>query len=353
MITFLWAKLLWVLLAVPLLIAAYVRFLSRARRSVRFSTVAVLREAAPGSSRLRRHLPPALLLLAVTALLLCVARPAADISWLADQRTIVLAIDVSTSMAAKDVKPTRIEAAQVAARAFIDAVPRGVKVGIVTFADYAQVVQVPTRNRAYLHQAIDRLQLDYGTALSSGVIASLMCLFPEQGVGVNYDVFGVGMWYDGGRAVAMPPGAMAAPGSPVRRMPAGANDQAAIVLMTDGRATTGLAPQLAAGYAAERGVRVYAVGFGTGKATVELEDGGVADATLDEESLRELARLTRGEYHRAASAAALENIFRQLSPQVAPERVREAEITAVLAMVAAGLLFASAGLSLAWRGPGA
>jgi len=356
MITFLWAKLLWLLLGVPLLVGAYVGLLRRSRRTVRYSSVALVREAMNGTQRVRRHLPAALLLLSFVVLMLCMARPTADLSFLMDQRTIILAIDTSTSMSAADIAPTRIEAAQAAAKSFVAGLPRGIRVGIVSFADHADVVQIPTRNRGYLADAIGRLELDYGTAVGSGLIASLVCLFPEQGIDVNYDVFGWGIWRDGGRAVPMPVAAGAAPApgtSPAKfgKVAAGSNTTSAIVLLTDGRTTTGLAPRAVAKLAADRGVRVFTVGFGTDRGTIRTEDGATVEAPLDEEALKGVAEVTGGAYFHADSAEGLERAYRALTPYLDLERNRETEMTALFALAAATLLVASAGLSMYWTGP--
>src|SRR5687768_8345545 len=158
---FLWGELLWLLLGVPALVGVYVLLVYRRANAVRYSRVALVREALSGALRARRHVPPCVLLLAVIVLMLAAARPAADLTLLTEQRTIVLAIDVSMSMSATDIAPSRLEAAQAAANAFISSLPRDVRVAIVSFAGNADVLQIPTRNRQYLADAIRSLHLDY------------------------------------------------------------------------------------------------------------------------------------------------------------------------------------------------
>ncbi|MCX7225752.1 MAG: VWA domain-containing protein, partial [Burkholderiales bacterium] len=146
--TFFWPDLLWLLLAVPLLVALYFWLLRRRKKlALRFASLSIIKDVMGPGLTLRRHIPPLLLLLAITLLLLAAARPFAVVSLPMTQETIMLAIDVSGSMRATDVQPNRLVAAQNAAKAFLEQLPRQVKVGFVAFAGSAQVVQVPTVNR--------------------------------------------------------------------------------------------------------------------------------------------------------------------------------------------------------------
>jgi Ca-activated chloride channel family protein len=356
MVTFMWGKLLWLLVSVPVLVAGYVYVLHRRKPALRYSSVGVVRLAMGGSQPLRRHLPAAFLLLALVSLLIASARPAADLTLLSDQRTIILAIDVSMSMRATDVAPSRIEAARRAAKAFIDSLPRHVQIGVVTFAGQAHIVQVPTRNRQYLHEALDHLYLDYDTAIGTGLLASLVALYPTAGIEGNFDLFGMNGWKDGGREVAQP---VAFPlwnpfdsRKPSRqRLPPG-SAPAAIVLMTDGRSMSGMDPVMAARRAADLGVRVYTVGFGTeAMPTVETFDGAVLNTGFDEETLKEVARVTRGKYFHADTALSLETAYQSITPQVAPVRNKETEVTVLFSAIGAILMLAAMTLSLRWQGP--
>ena len=174
--TFLWPEMLWALLAVPLLVAAYFWLLSRRKKVVlRYANLGLVREAMAKTSAWRRHVPPALLLLATISLLFATSRPAALITLPSAQKTIVLAIDVSGSMRATDVKPNRITAAQDAAKSFVAELPRSVRVAVVSFAGTAAVVQAPTLSRDDVYASIDRFQLQRGTATGSGIVLSRPC----------------------------------------------------------------------------------------------------------------------------------------------------------------------------------
>jgi Ca-activated chloride channel family protein len=179
--SFLWPQALWLLLAAPALVGYYLLLLRRRKKAaVRYASLGLVREALGSGQRFRRHVPPLLFLLALIVLVVAVARPRATVVLPSEQRTIVLAMDVSLSMRASDVEPSRIEAAREAAKAFVKEQPADVRIGIVSFAGSAQLVQRPTRDRDDLVAAIDRLQLQLHTAIGSGIIVSLATLFPDQ-----------------------------------------------------------------------------------------------------------------------------------------------------------------------------
>ena len=184
--TFIWPNLLWSLLLLPLLVAAYLWLLRKRRRSpVRLASLAVAKAALGKGPGWRRHVPPLLLLLAIGTLLFAMARPLAVITLPLSQRTIILAMDVSGSMRATDVQPSRIVAAQEAAKAFVNGLPREVRVGVVAFAGTAAVVQAPTASREDVIAAIDRFQLQRATATGSGIILSLATIFPDAGIEIS------------------------------------------------------------------------------------------------------------------------------------------------------------------------
>src|SRR5918999_1377011 len=184
---------LWFLVAVPALVAISAFVLSRKKKhAVRYASLDLVKEALGPAQRLRRHIPPLLFLLAVTATLLAVARPTAVITLPSEQRTIILAIDVSLSMRATDVEPNRLVAAQEAAKVFIQQQPADVRLGIVSFAGTALLVQSPTQNRDDLLAAIDRLELQRHTAIGSGLIVSLATIFPDSGIDLESMIFGSG-----------------------------------------------------------------------------------------------------------------------------------------------------------------
>ena len=342
--TFLWPEALWLLLAAPLLVGLYLLLLRRRKKvAVRYASLGLVRDALGTGQRFRRHVPPLLLLLALIVLVIAVARPRATVVLPSEQRTIVLAMDVSLSMRATDVEPSRIEAAREAAKAFVREQPQDVRIGIVSFAGSAQLVQKPTRDRDDLVAAIDRLQLQLHTAIGSGIIASLATLFPDQGIDLESADFHVSTSRDPPRARSIDK-PEAKPFDPV---PPGSNHSAAIILLTDGRRTTGPDPLDAARLAAERGVRVYAVGFGkAGGGTANVE-GMPIYMRFDEETLKAIAQMTGAEYFQASSAADLKKVYEQLNARYTLER-DETEISALVSALGAALVIAAAALSLAW-----
>src|SRR5512133_1450966 len=187
---FLWPQYLWLLLALPLLPAVYLWLLRRrGKPAVRYSSLGVVRAAADRLNW-RRHIPPALLLLACAGLLLAGARPVAQVPLPWARSSIMLAMDVSLSMRVTDVKPTRLEAAQAAAKSFLHEVPKDIEVGLITFAGSSQVAQRATLDRAALVAAIDAFQMQMHTAVGNGIVLCLSELFPEQGIDVGEMTFG-------------------------------------------------------------------------------------------------------------------------------------------------------------------
>jgi Ca-activated chloride channel family protein len=341
--SFIWPGLLILLALVPALVAVYVWLLRRQRAmAVRFASLGLVREAMGGARLWRRHLPPAIFLLGLAVALLAVARPSALLTLPSQQRTIILAIDVSLSMRATDVQPNRLAAAQAAARAFVQDLPPDLRVGIVSFAGTALLVQKPTSNKDALVEAIDRMQLDRHTAIGSGIIMSLATLFPEDNIDLESLVLGSRQSW----RVHRPP-EKTAPKKEVQPVPPGSNHSAAIVLLTDGRRTTGPDPLDAAKMAADRGIRVFTVGFGSAAGGPAMIEGYSIFMMFDEETLKAIAGLTRAEYFHASSADELKKVYEALSSRFVLTK-EEREVTALFAAVAALLTLFSAGLSLLW-----
>ncbi len=344
---FLWPEMLWFLLVLPALAGIYVLVLRRRKKSaVRYASLALVKEALGPAQRVRRHLPPALLLLALAAIIVAMARPSAVITLPSEQRTIILAIDVSLSMRASDIQPSRLAAAQAAAKAFIQEQPSDVRIGIVSFAGTASLVQPPTRDRDALLTAIDQLQLQRHTAIGSGLIVALAALLPEEGIDLESILYGTPSARDNKQGVPLGQAAKEPP-KPVAPMAPGTYASGAIILLTDGRRTMGPDPVDAARMAAERGVRVYTVGFGTA-------EGGMADVggwsiymRFDEEALKAVADITKAEYFYAGSGDDLRRVYGALNARFVLER-KETEISALATAVAAVLAIAAAVLSLLW-----
>lgn len=349
---FLWPDMLWLLLALPLLAAAYVYLLARRKKAALvYASLALPRAAMGPGQRLRRHIPPLLFLLALGTALLACARPSATVTLPSDTFTLVLAMDASLSMQASDVAPTRISAAQQAARSFIGNLPASARLGIVSFAGAATLVQPPTDNRQDMLEAIDRFQLQRGTATGSGLILALATLFPDDGIDQELMLFSSSSTrVDRPAASLDQAGALeAARKREQERPPAqpGSYANGAIILLSDGRRTTGPDPMDAARMAAQRGVRVYTVGFGTPQGAPIGEGGWSYFMQLDETTLRAVAKMTAGEYFQAGSAADLSQVYRNLSTHFSLER-KETEIGALLAAASALLLVAACALSILW-----
>jgi Ca-activated chloride channel family protein len=354
-ISFDWPVVLWLLLLVPLMIAGYIWLLRRRRNAAfRYSNLALIKIASEGPGW-RRHVPPALMLAAFTMLLLAMARPTAEVSLPSRVATVILAMDVSGSMRATDVNPSRIIAAQKAARAYIADQPRDVRIGIVAFAGTALLVQAPTTDHVALNTAIDRFELQRGTAVGSGVLVALSTLFPQDDFPItqfnSQNFGGYGRWgnYDfrerfGGTALGSRPNPQ--PKKHVAVEP-GSYKNAVVILLTDGQTNAGYDPIEAARTASEYGVRVYTVGFGTARGSAVGFGGFSMRAQLDEVSLKKIADMTRAKYFHAKSADDLKAVYDVLSRQLIVE-VREMEITAFFAALSALLMMAAAGLSLAW-----
>lgn len=338
--TFVWPDFLWLMALLPALVLFYVWLLHRRKRNtVRYASLAMVKQAAGKGPGWRRHVPPALMLLAIAALLLATARPLAVITLPSQQETIVLAMDVSGSMRATDVHPNRLVASQEAAKAFIKDLPRTVRVGIVSFAGTAAVVQPPTQSREDLFAAIDRFQLQRATAIGSGIVLSLATLFPDAGIDLSQ--------ITGARNMPLAPGETKK--KEVPPVPPGSYNSGAIILLTDGQRTTGPDPMDAAKMAADRGVKVYTVGIGTKEGETIGFEGWSMRVRLDEDTLKGIANLTRAEYFYAGTATDLKKVYESLSTRLVVER-KETEISSLFAAAAAALVVLAAGLSVAWFG---
>ena len=341
---YLWPENLWLLLALPLLPVVYVWLLRRRQKvALRYSSLGVVRAAAAGRNW-RRHVPPALLFLACAGLVFAASRPVARLPLPWARTTIMLAIDVSLSMRVNDVQPTRLVAAQEAAKLFLRDLPRDVEVGLVTFAGSTEVAQRATLDRQSLVTAIDAFQMQRGTAIGSAIVRCLAELFPDHGIDVGEMTFGSSR--PQGRSLddrAKPPPKQIAPVAP------GSYDAAAIILLSDGRRTTGVDTLEAAKMAADRGVRIYVVGLGTVDGTTNMPEGMAIYLQLDEPTLREVARMTGGEYHHAGTADKLRSVYGTLGSR-AQMHTRETEISGLLALAAALLALTAAGLSVRWFG---
>jgi len=342
-ITFLWPQFLWLLLALPVLVAVYLWLLRRKKKlALRYASLSIVREALGTRLSWRRHVPPVLFLVAIAAMLFAASRPFAVITLPMTQETIILAMDVSGSMRATDVKPNRLVASQNAAKAFLAELPRTVKVGIVAFAGSAQVVQPPTLSREDLVAAIDKFQMQRATAIGSAIVVSLAELFPEEGIDLSAITYGSGK--PRGVAIDQSPKKEKKEFVPVAP---GSYSSAAIILLTDGQRTTGIDTMEASKMAADRGVRIYTVGVGTVDGETIGFEGWSMRVRLDEATLKAVATQTQAEYFYAGNAETLKKVYEKLSSRLTVVK-KETEISGLLALVAAVLAISSAGLSLLW-----
>ena len=340
---------LWLLLTLPLLAGLYVLIQRRrVKAAVRYASLDLVRAAQGAGARFRRHVPPLLIGCALAVLILAVARPSAVVTLPSEQRTIILAIDVSLSMRANDVEPSRLAAAREAAKAFIADQPPDVRIGIVQFAGSASIVQKPTSDRHALTEAIDRLQLQLHTAIGSGIIVSLAALFPEDAAELEAANTSVRRFRDVPRSVPIDRPRPEAK-EERRPVPPGSNRNFAIILLTDGRRTTGPDPLDAAKLAADRGIKVYTVGFGSAEGGTANADGMSIYMRFDEETLRAIAQATAAEYFHAGSGADLRKVYETLNARYVLEK-KETEISALFAAAGAVLTVLAAGLSVLWFG---
>jgi Ca-activated chloride channel homolog len=322
-----WPWALLGLLAVPLVVLWY-RRLTRAR-AARRADLAALGLVAPTAltAGWRRHLPPALLLVAFVLLVTALARPEATVPQPRREGTVILAFDVSASMAATDVAPTRMEAAKAAARDFVQRQPDSVLVGIVAFGGTGLVTQEATADRTSVLAAIDRLTPQGGTGLAGGLQTALSAVV--------------------GRPVRVDASAAAGSVEPLRE-DLGYHGSAAIVLISDGENTDDPDPLVVADVVSSAGVRVYPVGIGSPAGTVLQIDGFQVATALDEALLREIAAHTDGQYFAAPDGPSLAAVSDTVVAwTVRTERI---EVTGLVAAAAALLVAVSVGLSLAWFG---
>ena len=323
--TFAWPWMLVGLVALPLLVQGYRRLLDR--RADRRRELAALGLVAPAAiTGRRRHLAPALFLAALALLLVGLGRPQATVAEPRREGTVVLAFDTSGSMAATDLAPTRMKAAQRAARAFVGQQPASIRVGVVAFGESGLITAQPTLDRAKVLAAIDRLAPQGGTALGRGLQTSLSAIAGKT-VQLNQD--------DGGVEAA--------------GQALGYYGSAAVILLSDGENTDGPDPLAAAELASTAGVRVYPIGLGSPQGTV-LKVGGFQVATaLNEPILRRIADTTDGRYYAAADERALADVYDSIDLTWTVQ-ARRIEVTGLLAGAAALLLLLGAVLSIAWYG---
>jgi Ca-activated chloride channel family protein len=307
-----------VLLVLPVaLLVTYVLLQFRRRSyAVKFTNLDLLDTVAPDRPGWRRHLPAAALVVGLVAGVVAFARPAVASEQAAENAVVMLAIDTSLSMEATDVAPSRVKAAKEAAGAFLESVPKGVKVGVVAFSDNARQAIAPTDNLAAVQRTIDRLQLGQGTAIGEAVFTSLDTI--EQ----TFQ-----------REEADRPADKKAPGT--------------IVLLSDGETTSGRPNDEAAAAAKKAGIPVNTIAFGTDKGTVTAPDGQTVGVPVNKGELADLARSTGGETLTAATADQLKQVYEKLGQAVTTEPITR-EVTDWFTFAALLMVALAAAGSLLW-----
>jgi len=332
--SFLWIEMLWALAVVPALITAYVLAQRRRRKyALRYASLSIVKEALGRGPGIRRHIPPFLFLMGLTTMVVALARPVATITLPSQQGTVILTLDVSGSMRADDLKPSRIEAAKSAARAFVEKQPRNVRIGVVSFSNNAAIVQAPTTDREAVLAAISRLTTQRATAIGSGILTSLDAIFEEAGARPTPS--------------SRDPLALSEPTSTPTPLSRGTYAPAIVVLLSDGASNSGPPPLQVVKQAADRGVRVYAVGVGSPDGTILRVEGRSIRVRLDEETLKRIAEETDAGYFKADSETDLHKIYENLSTNVV-FKAEQTELTAGFTGLATMLMLVAGTLSLLW-----
>lgn len=328
--SFIWPAMLYSLFVIPLGIAFYL-FLQQRRRqfAARYGSFGLL-SGSTGLS-LRRQIPPFFFLIGLTLLTLALARPQMIVSLPRQAGTIILAFDVSGSMAANDVDPTRMEAAKAAAQDFVQHQPPTVQIGVVAFSDNSFMVQTPTNDREAILAAINRLTPQRGTSLAHGILASLNAIAAStepQPDEIYSDL-------------------LLTPTPTPTPLPKGIHTPAVIVLLTDGENNEPPDPLEAAQTAADRGVRLYPVGLGSPTGTTLDINGFTVYTQLNEVMLQQIAQITEGTYYTAQSEEDLRSVYADVGSTLIfkPEKT---EITSILAGLGLLVLLMGGGFSLWW-----
>ena len=328
--SFLSIHMLWLFTLIPILVLIYILIQRRRRKyAVRFSSLSLVKVALGRGPSIRRHIPAMIFLFGVMISLLALARPAATIITASQQGTIILAIDVSRSMDGNDVKPSRLEAAKAAARAFIERQPQRVYIGIVAFSDTASLIQVPTAKHEQVLAALNRLEMHNATAIGQAILTSLSAISEQTG---KLEAAGVTGKTTKATQTPLPPDSFI---------------PAAIVLLSDGQNNVNPAPVDVVNQASSQGVRIYTVGLGTTSGTVISYEGHSMRVLLDEAVLKQIAQQTQGRYFQADNENELINIYTDLGSQLI-FKPQDTELTACFTGAAVMVLLASGIISLLW-----
>ena len=333
--TFIWPAMLFSLALIPLFVGLYLLMQRRRHKLTdHYSNFGFVTGAKGSQPGLRRHIPVVFFLLGLTILAFALARPQAVVALPKQEGTVILAFDVSGSMAADDIKPTRMQAAQVAAREFVKKQPLFVQSGVVAFSDTGLSVQVPTNDSSAVLAAINRLAPQSGTSVGQGILASLNAIATGNSAGQPAEVYS---------------NLLLTPTPTPTPMPHGTYNPAVIILLSDGENNENPDPLAAAKTAADRGVRIYTVGIGSPTGTTVHINGFSLHTQLDQATLQQISQITGGTYYNAQSAQDLLKIYDHLDTQLV-NKPEKTELTALFA--GAGIFFMVIGglFSLLWFG---
>ena len=337
--SFIWPDLLWSLVLIPFLAIMYLRAQQYRRdAAVRFGSLGLIQQASGKTANSRRHVPAILFLAGLTVLFFALARPQMVISLPKVEGIVVLAFDVSGSMAAEDFEPTRLDAAKAVAIDFVNRQPSTVTIGVVEFSDSGFSTLTPSPDRDLVIKAIERLKIQQGTSLGNGIVVSLNTIATITGQEpianieeLNFPVqpeFGI-------------------PTDPELQAPVDIDNSAVIIMLTDGENNTNPDPMLAARIAAERGVRIHTIAVGSPAGTILTVNGFSVFTQTNEPLLKSIAERTGGLYYNAKNTEDLRNVYESIEPRFSMKE-EETEITSVLAGISIVILLIGGMLSLFW-----
>jgi Ca-activated chloride channel homolog len=330
--SFIWPGLLFSLVLVPLLIMIYLLLQRRRKQlSANYGKLGFGQAGANKTPGFRRHVPPALFICSFAILMVALARPQTTVSLPRVQGTVILAFDVSGSMGANDLKPTRMEAAKTAARDFVNQQPIDVQIGVVAFSDNGFSVQIPTNDKDVVLAAINRLSPQRGTSLGNGINATIKSIITAAA----------------GSSTRFYSNLTPEPTPSPTPVPKGSYTSAAVVLLTDGENNESPDPLAAAQVAADRGIRIYTIGIGSAAGTTLHVNGFTVSTRLNEAMLKQIAQITGGEYYNATTEQDLRKIYDNITPQmqIKPE---ETEVTSLFAGASILVMLTGALFSLVW-----
>ncbi len=330
--SFIWYQMLWTLLAIPLLVLLYLRMQERRKKLVlRYGSLGLVQQAAGKGIGARRHIPAVLFLVGLIVLFLALARPQMVVGLPRVEGIVILAFDVSGSMAADDFAPNRLEAAKAVASEFVSRQPSTVQVGIVAFSDSGFSVQLPTDDQAEILDAISRLRPQRGTSVANGIVVSLNAIATATGMEpvVSFDENELPNLEDIEPTMIVD------------------DNSAVIVLLTDGENNMDPDPLAAAEFAAEQGVRIHTIAIGSAEGTVLEVNGFTVFTQVDEASLRQIAEITDGLYFNAQNEEDLREVYESIEPRLLFKQ-EETEVTSIFAGVSILILLVGGMLSLLW-----